>query len=114
MTPDEFRKNGYELIDWIADYIEGVEQFPVSNARLQPGDVRAQLPAHPPSSTEPFANVLRDLDEIVVPGLTHWQHPNFFAWFPANSSYASVLGDLASTGLGVQGMAARWRRRSAR
>ena len=104
MTPDEFRQNGYALIDWITDYIEGIEQFPVSNPTIAPGDVRAMLPLHPPTTTESFSHVLTDLDDIVVPGLTHWQHPSFFAYFPANLSYPSILGELASAGMGVQGM----------
>ncbi|MFT3851460.1 MAG: pyridoxal-dependent decarboxylase [Ilumatobacteraceae bacterium] len=103
MTPDEFRKHGYQLIDWIADYLEHVEQYRVS-ADVQPGEVRAMLPEHPPAEPEPFDDVLADLDRVVVPGLTHWQHPSFFAYFPGNSSYAAILGDLVSTGLGVQGM----------
>lgn len=104
MTPDEFRTNGYALIDWITGYIEGIESRPVSDPALQPGDVRAKLPAHPPTEAEPFSAVLADMDDIVVPGLTHWQHPNFFAYFPGNSSYPAILGELASAGLGVQGM----------
>jgi aromatic-L-amino-acid/L-tryptophan decarboxylase len=104
MTPDEFRTSGHALIEWIADYIEHVERRPVSNTAAQPGDVRAQLPERPPTGIEPFADVLADLDQIVVPGLTHWQHPSFFAYFPANISYSSVLGELAAAGLGVQGM----------
>ena len=104
VTPDEFRKNGHALIDWIAEYIEDIEQLPVWNPELLPGDVRAMLPAHPPTAPEPFADVLRDMDDIVVPGLTNWQHPNFFAYFPANSSYSAILGELASAGLSVQGM----------
>ena len=103
MTPDEFREHGHQLIDWIAEYLEGVEQYPVSSA-VKPGDVRAMLPEHPPTSPEPFTDVLADLDRVVMPGLTHWQHPSFFAYFPGNSSYASILGELASAGLGVQGM----------
>ena len=104
VTPDEFRTNGYALIDWIAEYIEGIERFPVSNPAIQPGDVRTMLPAHPPAAPEPFADVIADLDRVVVPGLTHWQHPSFFAYFPSNSSYSSILGELASAGLSVQGM----------
>ena len=103
MTPDEFRLHGYALIDWITDYIEGVEQHPVA-AQVQPGDIRAMLPEHPPTAPEPFANVLADLDRVVIPGLTHWQHPSFFAYFPSNTTYSSILGELASAGLGVQGM----------
>lgn len=103
MTPDEFRTQGHALIDWITDYLEHVEQYPVASA-VQPGDVRRQLPEHPPTAPEPFDAVVADLDRVIVPGLTHWQHPSFFAYFPGNSSYASILGDLVSAGLGVQGM----------
>ncbi len=104
MTPEEFRTNAHALIDWIVDYQEGVERFPVSNPSLQPGDVRSTLPAHPPTSPEPFSTVLSDIDTLVVPGLTHWQHPSFFAYFPGNSSYSAILGELASAGISVQGM----------
>src|SRR5262245_15111282 len=104
VTPDEFRKEGYALVDWIAGYIEGIDQRPVTNPSLEPGDIRAALPAHPPSAPEPFADVLGDLDNIIVPGLTHWQHPSFFAYFPGNSSYPAILGELMSAGLCVQGM----------
>ena len=103
MTPDEFRTHGHALIDWITDYLEHVEQHPVSSSVL-PGDVRRQLPEHPPTAPEPFEAVVADLDRVIVPGLTHWQHPSFFAYFPGNSSYASILGELVSAGLGVQGM----------
>ena len=103
MTPDEFRTQGKALIDWVADYLETIETRRVTST-VQPGDVRAQLPEHPPAEPEGFDAVLADLDRIVVPGLTHWQHPSFFAFFPGNNSYASILGELASAGLGVQGM----------
>jgi aromatic-L-amino-acid decarboxylase len=103
MTPEEFRANGHALVDWVSDYLEQIEQRPVTSS-VQPGDVRAQLPAHPPSTPEPFEQIVADLDRVIVPGLTHWQHPSFFAYFPGNSSYASILGELVSAGLGVQGM----------
>jgi aromatic-L-amino-acid decarboxylase len=103
MTPDEFRARGREVIDWIADYMEHVEELPVMS-RVQPGDIAANLPNHPPARGEQFDAVLSDLDEIVIPGITHWQSPNFFAYFPANASGPSILGDLVSSGLGVQGM----------
>jgi len=103
VNADEFRRAGHELIDWIAAYLEGVEQYPVL-AQVQPGDIRAKLPRHPPQQGEPFDDIIRDVDEIIVPGLTHWQSPNFFAFFPGNSSYPSILGELLSAGLGVQGM----------
>ena len=103
MTPEEFRTHGHALIDWIADYVAGVEERPVS-AAVEPGWVRAQLPDHPPTDPEAFDAVMTDVDEIVVPGLTQWQHPSFFAYFPANASFPSILGELLSAGLGVQGM----------
>jgi len=103
MTPDEFRRCGREVIDWIADYMERVEQYPVLS-QVKPGQIRAKLPAWAPSQSEPFDAILRDLDEIILPGITHWQSPNFFAYFPANVSGPSILGELVSAGLGVQGM----------
>ena len=103
MADDAFRRHGYALVDWIADYLQRVEDLPVG-ARTAPGDVRAALPPHPPDRGEDFADVIADLDGIVVPGLTHWQSPRFFGYFPANSSGPSILGELASAGLGVQGM----------
>ncbi len=103
MTPEEFRTAGHQLVDWVAGYLEGVERHPVQPP-LQPGAIAALVPAHPPTAVEPWADVLADLDRVVVPGLTHWQHPSFFAFFPANSSYSSVLGELAAAGLGVNGM----------
>ncbi|MDO8389408.1 MAG: pyridoxal-dependent decarboxylase [Actinomycetota bacterium] len=103
MTPEDFRLHGHALIDWIADYVEGVERYPVAS-QVQPGDIRAALPEHPPTAAEPFANVLADLDRVVMPGITHWQHPSFMAYFPGNSSYPAILGELAAAGLGVQGM----------
>ena len=103
MTPDEFREHGHRLIDWIADYRESVADRPVMS-RVEPGSIKAQLPGSPPTRAEGFEAVVRDLDEILLPGLSHWQHPSFFGYFPANSSLSSVLGDLLSTGLGVLGL----------
>ena len=103
MTPEEFRRHGRALIDWIADYVETIERHPVAST-VTPGAIRAALPAHPPPAPEPFDAVLGDLDRVIVPGLTHWQHPSFFAYFPSNSTYESILGELASAGLGVNGM----------
>lgn len=104
MTPDEFRAAGHRLVDWIADYRARLESRPVM-AQTPPGAVKAKLPASPPLDPEPMDDVFRDVDDIVVPGLTLWQHPRFFGYFPANTSLASVLGDLLSTGLGVLGLA---------
>jgi len=104
VTPEEFRQYGHQLIDWIADYRARVGERPVM-ARSAPGDIKAQLPAQPPEGAESFDNILRDLDAIVMPGLSHWAHPKFFGYFPSNGELSSVLGDFASTGLGVLGLA---------
>jgi aromatic-L-amino-acid decarboxylase len=104
MTPEEFRKYGHTVVDWIADYRSNVEMRPVMSS-MEPGAVKAQLPASAPNDPEPFDAILRDLDRIVMPGLSHWQHPRFFGYFPSNGSLASVLGDYVSTGLGVLGLA---------
>lgn len=104
MTPEEFRRYGHALVDFIAAYRERVEARPVM-AATAPGEVRMSLPAVPPQSPDAFDDILRDLDALVLPGMTHWQHPRFFGYFPANASLASVLGDLASTGLGALGLA---------
>lgn len=103
MTPEQFREHGHEVIDWIADYYERIETFPVLS-QARPGQVRDALPPAAPEQGEPFADLLRDMDEIVMPGITHWQHPSFFAFFPANASGPAILGDLLASGLGVQGM----------
>ncbi|MFC7473218.1 pyridoxal phosphate-dependent decarboxylase family protein [Dankookia sp. GCM10030260] len=103
MTPDEFRREGHRLIDWIADYREHLADRPVM-AQVAPGEVRAALPATPPEAPEPMETVLADLDRVVMPGITHWQSPRFFGYFPANAPLAGVLGDLVSTGLGVIGL----------
>jgi aromatic-L-amino-acid decarboxylase len=103
MSVEEFRKQGHAVIDWVADYWATVEQRPVLPSD-PPGAVAARLPAGPSERGEDFAAILADLDTVVLPGMTHWQHPGFFGYFPANTSGPSVLGDLVSAGLGVQGM----------
>lgn len=104
MTPEEFRKYGHAVVDWIADYRTRVHERPVM-ARTAPGDVRTLFPTAPPEQPEPFDAVLKDLDALIVPGLSHWQHPQFYGYFPCNGTLASVLGDYLSTGLGVLGLA---------
>ncbi len=103
MNPEEFRRAGHQLIDWIADYRARVAEYPV-RSRLEPGAVRAGLPKTPPIQPEPFEGIFSDLEEILLPGLSHWQHPSFFGYFPANGELSSVLGDYLSTGLGVLGL----------
>jgi aromatic-L-amino-acid decarboxylase len=103
MTPAQFREHGHSVIDWIADYYERIETFPVLS-QVEPGAVRASLPADPPRDGQPFDAVLQDMDDLILPGITHWQHPSFFAYFPANASGPAILGDLLASGLGVQGM----------
>ena len=103
LRSDEFRRQGYAVVDWIARYLDEVEKYPV-RSQVAPGDIRAQLPDHPPEDGEPFDRVLADVERVILPGLTHWQHPSFFAYFPANTSGPSILGELLSAGLGVQGM----------
>ena len=98
MTPEQFRQHGHEVVDWIADYWTRIGSLPV-RSQVSPGEVRATLPASAPERGEPFSAVLADLDRVVLPGVTHWQHPGFFGYFPANTSGPSVLGDLVSAGL---------------
>lgn len=103
MTPEQFRRHGHAAVDWIADYYSRIESFPVLS-RVQPGQIRASLPPRPPVRGEPFDAILADVEKLILPGITHWQSPNFFAYFPANASGPAILGDLLSSGLGVQGM----------
>jgi len=103
MTPEEFRKRGHQLIDWIADYRTNVATLPVM-ARTAPGDIRAQLPSSPPDTPESFDAIFSDLEKVILPGLSHWASPDFFGYFPCNGLLSSVLGDYASTGLGVLGL----------
>jgi aromatic-L-amino-acid decarboxylase len=103
MNLEEFRRAGHDMIDRIADYRATVAARPVM-AQCEPGDVKASLPATPPSTAESFDDILRDVDDIIIPALSHWQHPSFFGYFPSNGTLASVLGDYLSTGLGVIGL----------
>ena len=103
MDAKEFRRFGYQLIDWVADYREGLADMPVMS-QVQPGEIRAAFPAHPPQQGGRLDEALAALDRDVMPGITHWNHPSFFAYFPSNTSYASILADIVASGLGVQGM----------
>jgi aromatic-L-amino-acid decarboxylase len=103
MTPEEFRRHGHAVVDWIADYYTRIESFPVLS-RAEHGQIRASLPADPPLKGESFPVILADIEKLILPGITHWQSPNFYAYFPSNASGPAILGDLLSSGLGVQGM----------
>ena len=103
MNPQQFREFGREVVDWIADYYETIENLPVLS-QARPGQVRAQLPDRAPQVPESFDAILADMKKIILPGVTHWQSPNFFAYFPANASGPAILGDFLSSALGVQGM----------
>jgi aromatic-L-amino-acid decarboxylase len=103
LSGDEFLTLGNDFLSWIRTYLDDVETRPIGPC-VAPGDVRRALPAEPPRTGEDLANVFKDLDSIIAPGLTHWQHPSWFAYFPCNHSYPSILGELVSAGLGIQGM----------
>jgi aromatic-L-amino-acid decarboxylase len=103
MKPEEFRRRGYQVIDWITDYYRHLEEYPVQS-QANPGDIRSSLPRSAPQHGEAFDSILADMQKLILPGITHWQSPNFFAFFPCNASGPAILGDLLSSGLGVQGM----------
>jgi aromatic-L-amino-acid/L-tryptophan decarboxylase len=103
MTHKEFRAHAHELVDWMADYLEGIERFPVRSP-VAPRDTISKLPVDPPQTGEPFDRILGDFNDIIVPGITHWQHPSFFAYFPANSSPPSILAEMLTATLGAQCM----------
>jgi|TARA_B110000438_G_scaffold60940_1_gene61173 aromatic-L-amino-acid decarboxylase len=102
MKTDEFKKQGYKVIDWLADYYEHVEEYPVLS-QVEPGDIRSKLPEKAPNTGRAHDEILNDMN-ILMPGITHWQSPNFHAFFPCATSGPAILGDLISTGLGVNGM----------
>ncbi len=103
MSPGQFRTEGKKIIDWIADYYENIEKYPVLS-KVKPGEIKASLPLSAPQKGESLNETMRDVDEIIMPGITHWQSPCFFAFFPSNTSFPAILGDLVSSGLGIQGM----------
>ena len=103
MEPSEFRRLGHELVDWVADYREHMAEYPVMS-RVEPGEIEALLPAAPPRQSEGLSDIAADLERIVLPGITHWNHPGWFAYFPSNTDLSSVLADLVAAGLGPQCM----------
>jgi aromatic-L-amino-acid decarboxylase len=103
MSPDEFRKHAHELVDWMAGYLENVEKYPVKSS-VSPGDIFKQIPETPPEAAESFSDLMKDFESVIMPGMTHWQNPNFFAYFPANSSPSSILAEMLISTLGAQCM----------
>ncbi len=103
MSPAQFREEGKKVIDWIADYYENIEEYPVLS-QVEPGEIKASLPTSPPQKGESLDEMMNDVTNKIMPGITHWQSPNFYAYFPANTSFPAILGDLVSSGFGVQGM----------
>jgi aromatic-L-amino-acid decarboxylase len=103
MEKEEFRRLGHELVDWVADYLENLERFRVVPSIL-PGEIKRQLPVSPPEEAEDWSKILEDFQQIIIPGMTHWQHPGWFAYFPANNSPASILAEILTAGLGAQCM----------
>jgi len=103
MHPDEFRRHAHELVDWMADYLRDVGTLPITPA-VVPGDIRRQIPDAPPLDAEPFAALFDDFRRVIMPGMTHWNHPGWFAYFPCNNSPPSILGEMLTATLGAQGM----------
>jgi aromatic-L-amino-acid/L-tryptophan decarboxylase len=103
MHPEEFRRHGHELVDWMADYLSGVADLPVTPA-VRPGEIRGRLPTSPPATGEPFAALFGDFRELIVPGMTHWNHPGWFAYFPGNNSPPAILGEMLTAAMGAQCM----------
>ncbi len=103
MKPDEFRKHAHELVEWMASYMENIEDYPVKS-QVKPGDIFSLIPDHPPGKPETFEAFIRDVDNIIMPGISHWQSPNFFAYFPANVSPPSILAEMIIASLGSQCM----------
>jgi aromatic-L-amino-acid decarboxylase len=103
MTPDEFRKHAHELVEWMAGYMENVEGYSVKSS-VKPGEIFNQLPDKPPLFPESFESFFKDFEEIIMPGITHWQSPNFFAYFPANTSPPSILAEMLTSTLAAQCM----------
>lgn len=103
MESEEFRKHAHQAVDWVADYLQGIENLPVKS-KVKPGDIIRQIPSGPPEKPEPFEDWMTDLEKVIMPGITHWQHPHFHAYFPGNSSYPSVIAEIITAGLGAQCM----------
>ena len=106
MHPDTFRRYGYQVVDWIAEYLAHVDEYPVLS-QVTPGDVKGQLPSHPPEEPEPMSCILEDFERVIIPGITHWNHPSFFAYCSTPGPTPGIRGELPSAALNVNGM--RWK-----
>jgi aromatic-L-amino-acid decarboxylase len=103
MPPDDFRKFGYEIVDWIAEYFEHIEEYPVLS-QVEPGSLRSGLPASPPSSGEDFGDVIKDIDRLILPAVTHWNHPNFHGLFSTSTSSVGIFGEMLSAAFDMKAM----------
>jgi len=103
MNPEDFRKHAHELVEWMADYMENIESYPVKS-QVTPGEIFSKIPDKPPLKPESFDSLMKDMDNIIMPGMSHWQSPNFFAYFPANVSPPSILAEILISGIGAQCM----------
>src|SRR6185312_10629722 len=103
MQPEEFRRHAHQLVDWMADHLAGVGELPVV-PEVRPGEIRGRLPSSPPEQGEPFAAMFHDFQEVILPGMTHWNHPGWFAYFPGNNSAPSILGEMLTAVMGAQCM----------
>ncbi|MFW5933861.1 MAG: pyridoxal phosphate-dependent decarboxylase family protein, partial [Actinomycetota bacterium] len=103
MDPTAFRRHGYAVVDWIADYLDGVDDLPV-RSQVAPGEVRNHLPSAPPRQPQPFTDAMRELDEVLLPGMTHWNHPSFHAYFAITGSGPGILGEALAAAMNVNGM----------
>lgn len=103
MDPDTFRRYGHEMVDWIADYFNDIDDYPVLS-QVKPGEIKAQIPAYPPADSEPMPEIFADFERVIIPGITHWNHPSFFAYFGITGSAPGILGELLAAALNVNGM----------
>ena len=106
MPPEEFRRHGHEVVDWIADFLAGIDDYPVL-AQVRPGDITEAVPASPPRKPLPMEETLREFRDVIVPGVTHWNHPRFHAYFSVTGSGPGILGEALSSALNVNAMV--WR-----
>ena len=103
MDVESFRRYAHELVDWMADYAANVENLPVMSG-VAPGETLSRLDSAPPEQGEPFERIMADFESVIMPGMTHWQSPNYFAYFNANNSFPSILAEMLTATLGAQCM----------